>query len=531
MKSPVSLKILLFVYIVYAALFIVRCSVIVGGERHFLLFDDAMVSMKYAKNVAEGNGLVWNASEKRVEGITNPAWTFLMVIPHIAGLPPSKTPLPIMILAVLLLTVNATLVYRITEMFTERGHWAALAAAGFTAFSYPLNHWSIAGMEVGLLATLVTLAVYLALHHSSKGWHLYAVLAGMTFVRIDAVVPALIIVLFHSRRQENPLRRRLLYGVSAIAVAIAVQTLARMIYYGDIVPNTYYLKMAGFPFWPRILRGLSVAAQWWGTSMAGLSMVIAAGFFLYKESRLGLPFMIIAGQVCYSIFVGGDAWEWWGESNRYITVALPMAFVLLGSSLGAMATWVRNRLPIIAQSRMFVGACILLLVSLFFVTNRRGDWEFLREVVLLKNPIHVYTQRQLLHTALSLDTLLTREATVAVVWAGLVPYVLDRPAIDILGKSDNVIARLPMRATEGGAELFYPGHMKYDYDYSIGELKPDVVVGRWGHWEEAVKAMRGEFVEVSVHGETVYVRRKSTKVKWDLVSLPQARAQETRRED
>ena len=53
--------------------------------------------------------------------------------------------------------------------------------------------------------------------------------------------------------------------------------------------------------------------------------------------------------------------------------------------------------------------------------------------------------------------------------AGATPYFCDRPFLDLLGKSDRHIARLPP------AGPFLPGHNKWDYRYSIGELRPDVV--------------------------------------------------------
>src|SRR5262245_49032609 len=39
------------------------------------LADDAFISFRYARNWAEGQGLVWNPGE-RVEGYTNFLWTF-----------------------------------------------------------------------------------------------------------------------------------------------------------------------------------------------------------------------------------------------------------------------------------------------------------------------------------------------------------------------------------------------------------------------------------------------------------------------
>jgi hypothetical protein len=71
--------------------------------------------------------------------------------------------------------------------------------------------------------------------------------------------------------------------------------------------------------------------------------------------------------------------------------------------------------------------------------------------------------------------------------AGAIPYFSERFAIDLLGKSDVKIARMQAQGRSGLREItdFRPGHMKWDYDYSIGELQPDVVVQLWGDTDEA----------------------------------------------
>jgi hypothetical protein len=61
--------------------------------------------------------------------------------------------------------------------------------------------------------------------------------------------------------------------------------------------------------------------------------------------------------------------------------------------------------------------------------------------------------------------------TVAVTSAGAVPYFSRRVAIDILGKSDAVIARM------AAVGPFHPGHNKWDLDRSIARLRPDLVAG------------------------------------------------------
>jgi hypothetical protein len=70
-SERIALALLFIAYVVWAGLFIYRSSyVAIDGQRYFGLFDDAMISMRYAWNFAHGLGLVWNAGE-RVEGYSN----------------------------------------------------------------------------------------------------------------------------------------------------------------------------------------------------------------------------------------------------------------------------------------------------------------------------------------------------------------------------------------------------------------------------------------------------------------------------
>ena len=64
----------LYAWFVWTASFTFR------GERWFTLFDDAMISMTYARNLAGGDGLVWNPGQPAVEGYSNPLWTILMAV-------------------------------------------------------------------------------------------------------------------------------------------------------------------------------------------------------------------------------------------------------------------------------------------------------------------------------------------------------------------------------------------------------------------------------------------------------------------
>jgi hypothetical protein len=42
---------------------------------------------------------------------------------------------------------------------------------------------------------------------------------------------------------------------------------------------------------------------------------------------------ILAMQLVYNMYVGGEAWEWWSGSNRFVSVAMPLLFVMASTSL------------------------------------------------------------------------------------------------------------------------------------------------------------------------------------------------------
>src|SRR5437667_5135679 len=66
----------------WSAWFIWRTSFVADGRRVFCLFDDAMISMAYARNLVEGHGLNWARWGAPVEGFTHPLWLALMVPIH-----------------------------------------------------------------------------------------------------------------------------------------------------------------------------------------------------------------------------------------------------------------------------------------------------------------------------------------------------------------------------------------------------------------------------------------------------------------
>ncbi|HOZ08517.1 MAG TPA: hypothetical protein PKW75_09545, partial [candidate division Zixibacteria bacterium] len=112
--------------------------------------------------------------------------------------------------------------------------------------------------------------------------------------------------------------------------------------------------------------------------------------------------------------------------------------------------------------------------------------------------------------------LTSENATIAVTWAGAIPYFSGRPTVDLLGKTDRRLAhgsaaeRPPFRRWGE----FLPGHMKWDYAYSIGVLQPDVIVQLWGSATAAAPWLRDQYDVVPLGPFVFSFRREAPTVHW-----------------
>lgn len=516
-------------YLLYAILFIYRTSFTIEGTRYFSLFDDAMVSMRYARNLAHGHGLVWNPGGERVEGYTNLLWVLIMSPVHLLPIPPEQISLVIQLLSASFLATNLFFVQKLSGILRPHFPNVSILAIFVTAFYLPLNNWALQGMEVGLLTLLLTTAVWLVSRSvllNAPSLKPYLILAIGTLVRLDMSIPFVVILATHTLLISRHRTQQLIYACAVLLFFLLPQTLFRVLYYGDILPNTYYLKMTGYPLLLRITRGIYVFLEF--ILRANILFVLLPLVLLIRPSKpILLLLSVLGGQILYSIYVGGDAWEWWGGSNRYIVIAMPIFFVLFSHALWMLVDKIvtagPNTVPMIRLRRQAVFLCVGMLAVVNF--NSIYGPSALAEWLLLKCPLWTCTNAQVVRTALMVRELTTQEAKVAVVWAGILPYFAERHAVDLLGKNDKVIARKPMRVSAGLSRFkdFYPGHLKWDYAYSIGELRPDVIISLWGDREEAAPYLSA-YRAIEVNGTCLWVRRGSSHVHWDrLVEAREAR--------
>ena len=519
---------ILVAFSVYAAALIWRSSFVVDGTRYFCLLDDPMISMRYAANLAHGYGLVWNPGGAHVEGYTNPLWTLYMGVLHLLPIAPSKISLAMQITGAILLLINLVLVRKIALLIAFGSETVSLVAVALTAFYFPLNNYALRGSEVAVLAPISSAAAWMTLLYLQRGrglLPLFILLGVATLVRFDMAVLAGAMMLWIASMERASLHvrvRHLFFGGLVLVLFLGAQVAFQIYYYGQPLPNTYYLKLTGYPLAPRLTRGFLDAAAFFGGSVALLVAIFYGGALKrFRSSTIFLVYLF-AIQVLYSVYVGGDASQSIVGSNRYVSIVMPLVMVVAAYSL---ELWLRRRgMKELARHQRTAPqyrnrtALVTVLVLICFVNAARFSY-----FVLLHLPPETLDNRALVQQALLVRQVTLPGAKLAVVWAGVVVYFADRPAIDLLGKNDFTIAHEQSHVNPGWSRwfTFFPGHTKWDYSYSIGQLKPDVVLHLW-HLPAGQPDLARDYKPMRFPGYgydyDVFVRKGTPNVLWDRIA-------------
>jgi len=474
-----------FVLAAWSGWLIYRSSFEVAGTRYFSLFDDAMISMVYAKNFVLGFGLNWARFGPPVEGFTHPLWTFSMIPVNALPLPLPVRALVVQVFSVVLLVANLFAVRALTrDHFTAPGAPHVLPAVALTAAYFPLVHWSVMGMETALQALLCAAAVKLTLDIAHRGARRFtalgAVIAAALLLRLDMALAmgACVVYLLPALRRASP--REWLPSAAIAAVAVLGYEAFRLAYFGDPLPNTYYLKLTGTPIPVRVARGLEMWLEFARPIALPLLALVTATLWLRKaRPEFLLSLAIAALHSLYSIWVGGDVYELFGAANRFVAPFVPLLFVLGAGIVNEALARIPEAWRPIGRARTHVlagltAAALLASNGLLEVQMRRQWLTYLG----IERPLFVDKHPELVARSLHLSELLAPDALVATSWAGIPPYFSDRFRwVDFLGYNDRHIAREPAQRTLtlDEHEDFDPGHMKWDIAYIAREVRPDAI--------------------------------------------------------
>jgi len=522
--------------VVVGAIMIGHSSMVAfDGHRYFSLFDDGMITMRYADNLVAGHGLVWNPGE-RVEGFSSPLWVFVLA-GFIALFGRLHAVAAVQIFGLLLALADLLLVALITGRLLEGSKGrdvGALGAVSLTLTFYPLFYWSIMGMETGLVVPLLLFVVLLSLrsHPTTRRCRWIAILLSLAcLLRPESVLFVGVFYPFEfaRRRQTGTLSMRNLAAEAGLFVApVLGYQVFRLVYYGQWYSNSYRLKLQGLSLAEDMKNGWKFSEPF--LLWAGW-LVLAVGLFVLWSLRRrpsagrepqaddGRPFadtghvaeflLLFVAYAIYQVLVGGDAWP------LYVRFPAPAA-VLLMIAFAVSVVLFLDRLP---RGGSWA-ACVL--GTTFLLLLRWTVSLYIADLFTL-TPIYSGESATGVNVALAIRKLTREDATVASFYAGVIPYYSQRRAIDPLGKCDPTIADLPVRrgpawATQGGM----PGHNKYDLDYSLKQKRPTVIqwmgmpLCTWGT-QSLSDWCRENYAVIGARGVRILVDKTSPLVHWELV--------------
>jgi hypothetical protein len=456
--------------------------------------DDAYIVLRYAKNILEGNGLVWNIGEK-IEGYSCFLW--LMFISFLGYFHID------LVLASKLLGVFFALLTLALFFILERHRGAIGGLLLSTNSCFAL--WAVGGLETVAFGFFVFLACYLFLIKNNSGSAFFIIgivfsLAAMT--RPEGILFFFITILFCVFENKKPAGINLQNGLFCILgffILYCPYFIWRLYYYGHLFPCTFYVK--GGTNIIKIALGLRYIFYFMFTY--GFPLLILLFIKERKKFLLNRAYLtcILLGYSCYILLVGGDHMQ----GFRFYTPLLPLFYLFIQEAF--FEAQFINR-TILCNLIAFI-----LIISNFFVScytipqdpgaNREAMSHSYKYKYCCKVPdpaaylgkcVGAYIKEHWPHNAIVAGNI-----------AGSLPYFSDISTfIDMLGLNDYTIAKRKVSydysffirqafdinrlvTAQGRSEIIHnitskylswqliPGHGKGDGKYVLSR-KPDYII-------------------------------------------------------
>lgn len=435
--------------------------------------DDAFITFRYARHLADGNGLVFNLGE-RVEGVTSLSWTLLLAAVETVRLPIEPA-------AFVFGVAFALLALR--ESYLLGRSLGASAGACLTAVALVAVHgrfWLVAanGLEGGLFAFLVVLVARKTVEEADT--RLIGALLGLLFMtRPESLVVLPVVAGYQllgtpgSADRTKARTRAVTLSVAALAVVGAV-TIWRLGYYGALLPNSVAAKSAVSAgtetLLANLVSGLSYTVRF-EIAHAPLILGAAIALVLTPANRALWFCLLVVVSELPAVFVNGGDWM---PHYRLLMVFLPVLAAPLALCLsGAFEDW---DTPGSARRRSAWVLAVLTVSAVFMLS--RSPWQTTPGPRFTFHPITSCYQ----FMATRLKPHLAPDDVAAAEAVGLFGWILDETTIhDPLGLTSAHHAR------HGEYHLNWG---KTDYDH-LHQVRPAILVLHEGSVVTPEKIDRG----------------------------------------
>lgn len=335
---------------IYSFLLVIAALIMLWSDGP-LDVDDALITYRYAEQLATGHGFVYNVGEQ-ILGTSTPLYTLLLAAGYWLGIPTLAASAALNLLSSLgVIWLTMLLAQRLSGSIG-----AALPAAVYLLGQGAFMRYTMAGMETPLYTCLILLTFW---YVTTERYWWAAFFAGITAImRLDgmAVGGALFLAyVLHHRRL--PWRSLLIYGITLLP-----WTLFAIVYFGSPIPHSMIAKQGH-------LKTVGISRYWiWQalfTSRYGAPTILLPTIpigLLHLFRRRGwdmawttILLWFLAYLAAYTL-VGIDFYEW------YVVPVYPVLAIFVGIGLytlwAALTAWLDDKpWPQLAG---YLGAAVLL---------------------------------------------------------------------------------------------------------------------------------------------------------------------------
>ena len=257
--------------------------------------DDAYITFRYARNLADGHGLVYNPGE-RVLGTSTPLYA-LVLASLAAGLGADRLPHYALWVNAISGGVASLLVFRLASKLGLTPLTAGLTGR-LQALSPLSIRYAVGGMEI-CLTTALLLACYSA-HLAGRNTSRAILATVVLFLRLDAALALALFVMFELLRN-----RRIRWTTLAVVAAIAIPAaIAAEIAYGSPLPQSVLARSSPIYHSSPLTNAFQFAHHFGGLIIGPAAGISAKGNFLIpSEAQAVLAWLLLIPQA--TSWIGG----------------------------------------------------------------------------------------------------------------------------------------------------------------------------------------------------------------------------------
>ncbi len=457
-------------YLIIILLFFAAYCFFLSWSFLFQNVDDAYISYRYGQNLMQGEGLVYNPGEY-VEGYTNFLWTVLTapftVIKAVDVSIFSSS------LGLLLSMVNILMVVMISRLFISSemkfAKYLLLLPPLFLALDDSIAFWAIGGMEFPIY-TLFILGIiysYFNINNGSKYTGYLAVflmLCTLTRPEGNMIFVITITHMFLFRKRIDRFGKVILTLMISYAVFGLAYYGFKFLFYGQVIPNTFYAKGVT-DLRMNLVLGTKYLALCVGTRLYIFIFILFIPFVkAFKEFKLSYLVMFSGIYVVYLVAVGGD----WMIANRFFVPILPILYILSVIGFINFLNKIMQYYNSEARTEKIAKAISASLALLLFVLTL----SLLEYKQLIIKDDNTRYELQWSKFGMWLKNNVPKETIIAVGPAGKIPYYSELYTIDMWGLNNSHIAKTDSKRLQAG-------HKKFDLEYVLS-YNPEFIIGYAG---------------------------------------------------